>query len=276
MAELRVLFDETNRRLRRAQDAMDLLDEQLRAWSTSRPYSVKTTVSDDRLSWSAVIRVHNEIDADGRGALFGRAIHDLRSALDNLAWGVVGALDAMPERTNQVQFPVLLNGADWRRVRQGAFARLPDRVAETIRSYQPFTLPDHAAGFSVAQHPLAILHRYDIMDKHRASLQAGNAVDWLSSAFEVEFEVQGSAEHNRTPLTEFVDSLETSGTIEIRQSVRDRISQVTGTYFVPYRLVVEHDSEGAVPLSSTPRELLRFVALVVGGVLDSAEAELAN
>ncbi len=100
------------------------------------------------------------------GAVIGDAIHNLRVALDHLAWQLVIASGGKPN--DSTAFPILevaptpnRYGRSRPQISPGVSKELR-KILDEVQPYKRATKPAH--------HDLAILHRLDINDKHRELL----------------------------------------------------------------------------------------------------------
>ena len=103
------------------------------------------------------------------GAIAGDAVHNMRSALDGIAWQY--AFRIPPTQRSKgwekdVQFPIFLSIDDAKSERK--FKRMlkhfPDDVRDFVDSIQPYQAPKSER----EHHPLWCLERLSIVDKHRA------------------------------------------------------------------------------------------------------------
>lgn len=101
--------------------------------------------------------------------LFGDIVHNLRSALDALIYGICLLGDPGPTSLEErrIYFPVEHDGANWeaRWVKDLKF--LAPEVLERVRKYQPFAQENPNDNF------LHHLHAVDIADKHRGQVYLG-------------------------------------------------------------------------------------------------------
>jgi len=106
------------------------------------------------------------------GVLLGDAIHNLRSALDHLAYQLAlknrGKLTETQERS--VYFPICKEQKDWPKEWKRKLRYVGRLDREVIKRYQPFSPPHDNVTISNTPpdfHPLLALERLDIIDKHR-------------------------------------------------------------------------------------------------------------
>jgi hypothetical protein len=103
------------------------------------------------------------------GLIIGACLHNLRAALDNLAYQLseVGHGGPLPENVaKMVEFPIFLTRGDWNHRNAGPrrIAQMRARAQTIIEGLQPYKRGDEIA----ASHDLLwILHKLNNVDKHR-------------------------------------------------------------------------------------------------------------
>jgi len=140
----------------RTAEHLDALGAEASAYLDSSPYEVvgKSQADDDTL---LVCKVHRHPPLR-LGVLLGDFLHNLRSSLDHLAWQLVLADGGTPGR--KTAFPILLKkGSKPLKIAGGVSAK----AADLVECLQPY---NNMSG-SPREHPLFILSRLNIIDKHR-------------------------------------------------------------------------------------------------------------
>src|SRR3990167_6740494 len=108
-----------------------------------------------------VFRVYTGGENAGVSATLGDAVHNLRGALDSIAYGF--------KASEHTMFPIHLRDTAGFRSRLASIFPLGDH--ETVERFQPYK-----AGDAAEQHPLWAVHRLDIVDKHRALVPIVNTI----------------------------------------------------------------------------------------------------
>lgn len=116
------------------------------------------------------------------GCIVGDVVHNLRTALDYLAWLAVEWNGCAP--TKKTQFPVCSTNATFSNVVSTQLGGAPKRFVQFVESLQPFNsqTPSESA--------LGIVHRLDINDKHNRLLVSA----LMSSRVSLEFDEPGCLE----------------------------------------------------------------------------------
>jgi hypothetical protein len=150
----------------RASFHLKTLEDEIRRFADSEPYSFVIEL-DDKADWhSVVIRIHREMPLSW-GAIVGDYVHNLRSSLDHLIWQIVLGRGITPDKRNE--FPIYGNRTEFvRRVERPFLAGKPsalygvgERTFARIEVLQPYHAPDPL------RHGLGILQALSNTDKHR-------------------------------------------------------------------------------------------------------------
>jgi hypothetical protein len=107
-------------------------------------------------------------------AIIGDAIHNTRTVLDHLAWETVKALgkDPVAGSGGGTFFPIWYES---RKTLPDIVPGVPDELRRVLDSVQPYK------GGEPADHPLTVLHKLDISDKHHqllTTILGLNLADW--------------------------------------------------------------------------------------------------
>jgi len=151
-------LDGCNAKLDRAHEHLDTLTAAYREYLDSKPYVAdqEARPDDDEIRFIGRVVVPPPLRL---GTILGDLIHNLRSALDHIAWQLVVHIGKTPTRDNQ--FPICTDKDDWGKTSARSLARVRKAHLDLIETFQPFhsPIPDRA--------PLARLHRLWNQDKHQ-------------------------------------------------------------------------------------------------------------
>ena len=107
------------------------------------------------------------------GAIAGDVLHNLRSALDAIAWEAVTRSGPPPDE-KRVYFPVTITVGDWPNAAASKLPGLAPEAHEHFRGVQPWYWDEQARSVGVdipldraRRHPLWLLHRMAREDRHR-------------------------------------------------------------------------------------------------------------
>jgi hypothetical protein len=155
------IFNEIEARIARALEHANALNRELAAFSGSKSHELRPDKNADGSEHYFRVHFDPKPDLIRYGILFGEVVHQLRSALDNLANRLVEASGGTP--TTNTGYPIFCKAREFRKKAPQMLAGIrPDLFAEVER-YQPFQ-----GGWDKAKTtPLWFVHDLDIMDKHK-------------------------------------------------------------------------------------------------------------
>lgn len=173
-ANSKVFLDAAREPKRKVARAVKLFAEaqaELDEWSASNAMTGRLVAHADRLRVDIVLDAREEPPLESVALTVGDAVHNLRSALDNLAWTLAN-LSGPPPNPKAIQFPVSEKAAGWRKARRD-LETLPAAALDRMEAAQPFVFDCKEDSF------LWHLHQLDIADKHRGYLVAQPT--WIQS-----------------------------------------------------------------------------------------------
>jgi hypothetical protein len=154
-------LDGCRAKLDRSSKVFEELTATLGTYLERRPFEPEGAYEPASNDWVVRFRVHEEPPIEC-AVVIGDVIHDLRSAVDHLAWQLVIANGAEP--TARTQFPIYSTEQSYGAERaQQVLVGMSDEDKRTIESFQPFR-QDAAAD---RPHELAVLQELSNVDKHR-------------------------------------------------------------------------------------------------------------
>mgnify|MGYP001593026434 CR=1 FL=1 len=140
---------------------LDRLEQEIRAFIESGPYTPLFEKQVEPGEWVTRITVRHAIPAYW-SLIVGDVLHNLRSALDNLAYALVEKESGPPPKPTHVQFPIFDAPDDFKAKRKRYLAGMNARAVAVIEGLQPFNRPDrkwHSL--------LSLLNHLSKIDKHR-------------------------------------------------------------------------------------------------------------
>lgn len=171
-------------KLERAEAHLDALERAIREFRAGKPYRV--THKDDWRGRERIYYIRQVATPDPAwSAILGDCVHNFRSALDHLAWHIVTTYSTGSSAT---EFPLTLKRQKYRSLAKTRFGRrAPTGLKADVERLQPYKSRSEVDVF-----PLWVVHRLDIIDKHRqlnAVAMAGPTIEvgaTLSGRFRVE------------------------------------------------------------------------------------------
>jgi hypothetical protein len=156
-------FDGIEEKLRRSNENIENLDAEVAAFFQEGKYPVLPE-HDNKLLLEAIEYHKNRVIPLRFSVLAGEIVHHLRSCLDHIAWQF-SSHQYRRDHFRRIEFPIFDKEpidkdsiATYEREVKGI---TDPSVRMLIESHQPYKIPDPI------DHPMLILHKMDIFDKHR-------------------------------------------------------------------------------------------------------------
>jgi hypothetical protein len=145
-------------------DHMDRLDQAVEGWLEDKAETavaiIEGEANSQRTEYFFTVEDVIAYPSEEWGIILGDAVHCLRSALDQLAWGICDP----DKRSNRTQFPICLSEKEWIVDAPAMYWGASDGFVKFFDRLQPY----HRGDMNAAQeHPLAILRSLSNLDKHR-------------------------------------------------------------------------------------------------------------
>jgi len=156
--------NEPKRKIARAVKLFREAQNELDEWAATTPVTAHLSPHADRRRIDMVVDLVNEPPLEDAALTIGDAVHNLRSALDNLAW-TLAHRNGPPANPKSIYFPVCEKSSAWTKAKKD-LVTVPSVALDRIATFQPFTFDGLEQSF------LWLLHRLDIADKHRDYLVA--------------------------------------------------------------------------------------------------------
>lgn len=153
-------------KLKRVDESVRNLDSEISDFFAKSDYPVLPQENYDALL--KAIAYHKKLPIPPRfSVLAGEIVHHLRSSLDHLIWNLSGP-EYRERHSTQIGFPVLEAAPSSKAELSGYERKIKgitnSRARKVIDDLQPYR------SANPIDHPLLILHKMDVIDKHRALL----------------------------------------------------------------------------------------------------------
>lgn len=153
-------------KLKRAAHFADELRQAIHDYRFSDAFYVEQSADQRQGTIDFTLRVRTPPPLDEWSLLLGDCVHNLRSALDHLAW----QLDSKPD--SGTAFPIRMKAPnDWP---PACVARMNPEAQPIVDAVQPHW--EALAGRVPSRHPLATVHALDIDDKHKVLIGTSEAL----------------------------------------------------------------------------------------------------
>ena len=253
-------------RVRSAAEHGAKLGDQIQTWMKQEPIKGAPAISEDRLSWELRVDVVKPAPFPQWATTFGDAVHNLRSVLDNLAWGLAVLDGAQPQKPNDIYFPIVEKRDAWAQ-NQKKIAELPNPAQIAIENIQPFQRtgidgpPESDA--------LLLLGRLNNTDKHRFAIQPMLTATEIGHSFSVDFGSDEAAAKNVPPDTTISADVFVKDSVLLRHVTKTPIVKVKGHFAFKGQVVVIDPIVGPVGVTTVLAQLVTYVPQVMDYVLHS-------
>jgi hypothetical protein len=119
------------------------------------------------------LRIHKEIPSEF-SALIGDIAHNLRSALDHLAWHLVQISPAFPKaKDREIYFPIFEDASEYQKGKMRKIQGMSDTAIQAIDDIKPYGRLDKSNPMAgIGNLALYWLNAIDLQDKHRLLIPA--------------------------------------------------------------------------------------------------------
>ncbi len=254
------IHDQISRINRANQKGADL-EKSIQDWIERSPYSIEAKKNDDSLGWKIFLIVKESPQLEGWGFLFGEAIQQLRSSLDNLIVNVARSHELTKEEDiKKLQFPICDKEEDWNKT-EWRVNKLPEKYKTAIKNIQPFNRYNH--GGSPDQDLLSVLRDLSNEEKHHLQVKPLVNASQLQHSFLVEFESVEDAAKNIPPNVIIFNPKFKSGEIILKQDVISKIVKIKGNCNISVAIQVDVPHKGCMDIVWLLSALCSYTTAVI-------------
>lgn len=227
------------------------LAESISIWTARNTINVRCELLDQRRGFRLVLEDFAEPPpVDGWGLAAGDYVHNVRSALDNLAFALARLRRDPPERPNDIAFPVYQDESKFNRRGRRWIDQLPDPAIDLIERLQPYQRDGDPV-----QDELVLLQWLSNTDKHRVPPLILLAPTDLDHRFDLTFETEADVEAQDLTRPEIVwDGPLTTGVVLLEQRTTRPVASVRGRGDGQAVVAIE-TPHGLVPATATLRSI---------------------
>lgn len=265
MSDVKEQIAQVWRRYERVLEQGQGLADSIQGWLSEHPMSVSADIADDRLSWQLRVDI-DPPPLDDWGFVFGEAVHNLRSCLDNLTWAFANQ-DGLPRKPKRVQFPIVRDKKGWESAKS-RITELSHTAQLAIEQIQPFQRSGGSEG-TVDNDPLVLLADLSNTDKHRVALLPEIGYGSIEHAFAVKFRSETDAAAGGAQNVELDLGPLTESKVIMRQITQHTIESVKGSLNINAQVVVIHPDHPPSGFTRSLAAMTQYVKLVIDHVLQS-------
>jgi len=194
------LWRSVNLKVNRAEDQISALSRQIDEWFVQNKFEYEAILLEEDKGVKIVLKKFKEVpQLDCWSLLFGECIHNLRSALDNLAFALACLKKDPPENAKGIFFPIFEDAADFAKKARRCTSQLSDESAKIIEMLQPFNRDGSGRCGRPEDDALLMLQLFNNLDKHQIPSVALFAPHDLIYDIAVEFHNKAHADENLPP-----------------------------------------------------------------------------
>lgn len=208
----------------RAMFHANTLIDSISEWARRARPLAKPEYLPDRLGYKLILQPFAEAPPLEQWALMaGDCVHDLRSALDNLAFALALLKCDPPLRPAEIYFPVFDDAEAFNAKAGRTLKQLPEDAANLLSACQPFH-----RGADVKRDALLLLHHLDNHDKHRLPQVVLLSVNQHNHVAEMTFSSDAEAAAAAPPEVTAHDGAIEPGNVLIEVRVKRPIARLSG------------------------------------------------
>lgn len=250
-------------KLKRASFQVQSLASSVSDWVARNPITAECKLRDERLGYRLILNDFNEpIPLDEWGLAFGECVHNLRSALDNLAFALARLRTDPPEKPNLIAFPIFQDKHEFEKNGRRSINQLQDAAAALIEKLQPFQRDGSSVLGTPDRDALVLLQWFSNADKHRAPSIALLAPTNIGFEGGVEFLSDVDASANVPPDATVWAGPLSPGIVLIEYRTKHPVASVNGKVECKAIVAIKGIHELA-PMVDTLHALNQYTALVV-------------
>lgn len=249
-------------KLARAAEQIGFLNEAVTSWVVANPLVATCELRESRLGFRVTQQEFLQpVPLEHWGLQAGECVHNLRSALDNLAFALARLNRDPPERPKGVAFPIYTEKAIFEKNGRKNIDQLHQSAAQLVENLQPFQRDGSAALGTPDRDALALLQWLSNNDKHQVPSVVLIAPTEISHNFSAAFQSEEDAAANVPPDTTIWAGPLSAGAVLLEYRTKHPLASAGGKFEGKAIVSVQTNSE---PQAIVPvlQALNQYVALV--------------
>jgi hypothetical protein len=249
-------------KLARASAQVRSLDEAVTSWAAANPLVATCELRDGRLGFRVTQQEFLQpAPLDDWGLLAGECVHNMRSALDNLAFALARLNRDPPERPKGVAFPIYTEKTQFDKNGRRNIDQLPQPAALLVERLQPFQRDGSAAFGTPDRDALVLLQWLSNTDKHQVPSVVLIAPTEISHNFSAAFQSEEDAAANVPPDTTIWAGPLSPGAVLIEYRTKHPLASAGGRFDGKAIVAIQTNSE-CLAIVPTLQALNQYVVLV--------------
>ena len=249
-------------KLARASAQVSALNEAITSWVVANPIVATCELRESRLGFRVTQQEFLQpAPLDYWGLLAGECVHNMRSALDNLAFTLARLSRDPPEKPRGIAFPIYTEKALFEKNGRKNIDQLPQQAAQLVERLQPFQRDGSPAFGTPDKDALVLLQWLSNIDKHQVPSVVLIAPTEISHNFSAAFQSEEDAAENVPPDTTIWAGPLSAGTVLLEYRTKHPLASASGKFEGKAIVAIQTSSE---PQAIVPvlQALNEYVALV--------------
>ncbi|TXT36767.1 MAG: hypothetical protein FD135_4058 [Comamonadaceae bacterium] len=249
-------------KLARASAQVNSINEAITSWVIVNPLVATCELRESRLGFRVTQQEFLQpAPLDHWGLLTGECVHNMRSALDNLAFALACLSRDPPERPRGIAFPIYTEKALFEKNGRKNIDQLPQPAAELVERLQPFQRDGSPAFGTPDKDALVLLQWLSNTDKHQVPSVVLIAPTEISHNFSAAFMSEEDAAANVPPDATIWAGPLSAGTVLLEYRTKHPLASAGGKFEGKAIVAIQTSSEPQ-PIVPVLQALNQYVALV--------------
>lgn len=249
-------------KLARASAQASSLNDAINSWVSANPLVATCELRENRLGFRVTQQEFLQpASLEYWGLLAGECVHNVRSALDNLAFALACLSCDPPKKPREIAFPIYTDKAQFEKNGRKNIHQLPLPAAELIERLQPFQRDGSPTFGTPDKDPLVLLQWLSNTDKHQVPSVVLIAPTEISHNFSAAFQSEEDAAANVPPDTTIWAGPLSAGTVLLEYRTKHPLASAGGK-FEGKAIVAIQTSSGPQAIVPVLQSLNQYVALV--------------
>jgi hypothetical protein len=243
IAAMTNLLKPVDLKLERAQQQVRELLHDIAAWMNSSRFALNCELREQRLGYRMMVGEFLTVPPlDNWGLRAGECFHNLRSALDNLAYALARLKKDPPDRPKSTAFPIYSDRALFEKNGRRNIVQMHADAALQVERIQPFQRDGGSTEGSPNQDPLLTLQWFNNTDKHQVPSVVLLASAEIGHGHQIEFRTEEERAAN-TPPDVTIDNRLVPGVILYEMRTKHPLVAVRGETQVHAVVAIETEAE---------------------------------
>lgn len=250
-------------KIKRAQLQSKELILSIHNWIDANEFTARSELREGRLGYRLILNDFSvSVPVDEWGIAIGELIHNIRSALDNLAFALARLNKDPPENARSISFPIFEDKSSFEKNSLAGLSQMPTEAAGLITSLQPFQRNGSLESGTPENDPLLLIQWLSNSDKHRVPSVVLLAPADLALSGVVAFQNVEDLAANLPPDATIWAGPILPGSVLLEYRTKHPLASVSGAFDVKAVVALE-TNKGPMPVDEIIPKLGYYAELVI-------------